>query len=139
MTENTRRRIELLLAPTVVFVAVVAGVMISPYFHLIPGMGRPCGLRQWTGYPCLACGGTRSVQALADGNILAALKFNPLVFLAICSVAIWFVMALFRAARMSATSPATQSRSRSKVRWWLAGLGLAGVVNWIYLVKYLPA
>lgn len=139
MTGITRRRIGFLLPPTVIFLAVVVGVLISPFSRLIPGMGRPCGLREWTGYPCLACGGTRCVRALAEGDVLAALKFNPMLFLAICAAGVWLVISLWRALRMSEKPQATGARVRSRTRWWLIGLAVVAVMNWWYLVNYLPA
>jgi hypothetical protein len=139
MSLITRRRFELLFPPTVIFLTVLGGIFVSPYSHLIPGMGRPCGLRELTGYPCLACGGTRSLQALAGGDVLAALKFNPLVFLAICAAGVWFVVSLWRAVQMSVEPSTFSRRPKSRLRWWLLGLAVVGVGNWLYLVKYLPA
>lgn len=139
MRPIVRRRVELLLAPTVIFFAVVGLVLISPYSHLIPGLKQTCGLREWTGYPCLACGGTRSVQALGSGKLLAALKFNPLVFLSVCAVAVWFVITLWRSLRMSEKRQPAGAIRKLRARWWLLGLVVLAAMNWWYLVKYLPA
>jgi hypothetical protein len=40
-----------------------------------------CIIKQATGIPCPSCGSTRSVEALLHGNVLEALKWNPLGFL----------------------------------------------------------
>lgn len=44
----------------------------------------PCVFHEWTGHDCLTCGMTRSLQALARGEWVAALRFHlmgPVVFL----------------------------------------------------------
>jgi len=149
MTFLTRCRFELLVPAGVTFVAVVAGVFLSPWIDRMPGLNQPCALRAVTGWPCLACGGTRSVQALASGNVVDAFKFNPLVFLAVCASAVWLVVSSWRAWHalplpVPVGAAAVQSdaalRSR-KLRWgwWLLWLAALAVANWIYLVKTLPA
>jgi hypothetical protein len=142
MNSFFKRQIEFLVPSTVTFVAVLGVVAFSSCLPLLPGFSKPCGLRVATGYPCLACGGTRSVQALASGDVIAAAKFNPLVFTGICVAGLWFAVSLWRAFSRNfpiARSEDTEKRRRRRVRWLLSGLGLAAILNWIYLVKYLPA
>src|SRR5947207_7453257 len=51
------------------------------------GMPWPrCLFLAITGYPCLTCGATRSAIQLFHGHFLAALKWNPLVFAALCGL-----------------------------------------------------
>jgi hypothetical protein len=50
-----------------------------------------CYFRQWTGLPCPTCGATRMARALLDGDIGAALAWNPLLFLVLAGVAVWAV------------------------------------------------
>ena len=37
-----------------------------------------CPLRRWTGVPCVACGTTRATLALVHGDVVAAIRWNPL-------------------------------------------------------------
>lgn len=41
----------------------------------------PCIFRELTGFPCLTCGGTRSLAALGQFHVAASFMFNPLVLL----------------------------------------------------------
>jgi hypothetical protein len=43
----------------------------------------PCFFRSLTGVPCPTCGGTRAALALAQGDVGAALRANPLVTVAL--------------------------------------------------------
>ena len=56
--------------------AVLAAIPFAP--KLAP-YAPACPLRALTGVPCLSCGGTRAVVALARGNPLEAFASNPLV------------------------------------------------------------
>ena len=59
----------------------------------------PCAVLRLTGYRCPGCGGTRMVEALLQGDILLALRYNPLLFfagLALMGALLWFVLRTFR-------------------------------------------
>jgi len=140
MTPGSRRRLEILTPALVTLIAVVGGVVASPMIGKIAWLSKPCSLRATTGLPCLACGGTRAVQALANGEWLVALKFNPLVVLGVVAAAIWMLTSIVRAWRWSPEVPGAKRGGISdRVRWALVALGVAVVANWIYLWKYLPA
>lgn len=55
----------------------------------------PCGFRARTGYPCLTCGMTRSVQAFSRGDWIEAFRMQPaagflgLVAVAAAAVGLW--------------------------------------------------
>lgn len=57
-------------------VVVLAAIPFAP--RLAP-FAPACPFRAWTGVPCLSCGGTRALVALAQGETLAAFASNPLV------------------------------------------------------------
>lgn len=65
---------------TIVFaglVAIVAGLLfIFDPTHL--GIFPPCPLYTLTGLWCPGCGSTRALHQLLHGNLMAALRFNPL-------------------------------------------------------------
>jgi hypothetical protein len=52
-----------------------------------------CPFRRITGIPCLTCGGTRALLALAHGDLYLALHWNPLVACAGLMSAAWLVYA----------------------------------------------
>ena len=68
--------------------------------RLIPFLSTPpCLLKYYTGLDCPSCGGTRAAFALFRFDILAALKFNPLMTIIYIVFAIWFVRFAFNAFR----------------------------------------
>lgn len=138
MSSAARRRLEILTPAGVTFAAVMIVVMASPLIDRFGWFSRPCSLREVTGLPCLACGGTRSVQALASGEVMEALRFNPLVFVGVCVAAVWLARALWRAWKWTPEDSGNGGYSFASVRWWLIGLGVAAIANWLYLWKYLP-
>jgi hypothetical protein len=76
------------------------------------------------GWPCPSCGTTRALAALAQFDLLSALRFNPLVIVTL-GVA---VLAPFL--ELSWTS-------FERGRGWLL-LGVAAGFNWVYLLFFLP-
>jgi len=101
------------------------------------GAGLPwprCVFHDLTGHPCLTCGGTRSGIAFFHGDLGAALRFNPLVFAALCAIAFFdlyaFAVLLTRAPRLRI---AEMSRVERGLARGLVIVLLAG--NWIYLLQ----
>jgi hypothetical protein len=93
-----------------------------------------CPLRAATGVPCPFCGGTRACAALAGLDFLEALRFNPLVALAVCGAGGLWVLALLR--REDRLPKLGDSLGRSRV--WKGLLALALLLNWLYLCLRLP-
>ena len=93
----------------------------------------PCTFRMITGVPCLTCGGTRSLTAVAHLDLAAAFLMNPLVALAGLAAAAYVVHAAGVWAlgwprwRPSVSSP----RARRLLR--IAVIG-AVLLNWTYLI-----
>ena len=82
-----------------------------------------CMLRHFTGIPCPLCGTTRACVSLLHGDVVSALKFNPLAVVAVFigPFVVWLMtwrrnwpIVLVRAAKFLA---------------WLAVL-----LNWTYLI-----
>jgi hypothetical protein len=48
-----------------------------------------CTWHELTGIPCVGCGGTRCVRYLLQGDWLAAVRINPLIFLTLGAVALY--------------------------------------------------
>src|SRR5262245_51015353 len=55
-----------------------------------------CPLRAMTGIPCPLCGMTRACVAIAHGDVIGALRFNPGVVLVVAAV----ILALARPATL---------------------------------------
>lgn len=97
----------------------------------------PCRLRAWTGQPCLGCGGTRCALSLAEGDVAAALFFNPIAALAFLALPAWLLVAIAEAATgREFVVPALQ-------RFWawrgkIPAIVAALVLQWIYLAWCLP-
>jgi len=63
-----------------------------------------CVFHDLTGLPCVTCGMTRSAIQFFHGNFVAALRWNPLVFVALSGLSIFdayaFVVLVARAPRL---------------------------------------
>jgi len=94
-----------------------------------------CAFHEFTGLPCVTCGMTRCAIQFFHGNFFAALKWNPLVFAALCGVLAFdlyaFVTLAMRAPRLR-ISFSTQ-RAKTFVR---VSVVLAFASNWIYLLSH---
>jgi hypothetical protein len=89
-----------------------------------------CGFREWTGIPCVACGGTRALLALTEGRWIEALAINPLAALAGIGAVVGGVLLLADARRGGSWFSWIQARApRRPLRLVLAAL----VLNWVYL------
>lgn len=90
-----------------------------------------CGLKRLTGVPCPFCGSTRCFQACSSFDFADALRWNPLTFLACCSIALWFaVWAADRLFQQRWLATVQRRLAVPALKPFLIGAGLA---NWIYL------
>lgn len=85
----------------------------------------PCALREMTGIPCPTCGTTRSLSALASGDLATAATSNPLALIVVALASTWTVLAIAR--RKLELTP----RDRRRLVWLVAGLTAA---NWLWLL-----
>ena len=131
-TASHRRRAAIWLG---VSISLIAGAwMISNVNLPVP----PCGLKTLTGVPCPFCGGTRSAAALAQFDVVAALRWNPMVTAGLLLAAGLSLFAMV----LPYDSPLRRGWRRlvrPAVRrfGWPVALGLAAA-NWIYLLVTLP-
>jgi Protein of unknown function (DUF2752) len=79
----------------VALAAVGLGWLAAPHLHALP-IG--CAFKAVTGWPCVTCGGTRAVVALAGGELLSATRANPLVTGTVLAITGWAPWALATAA-----------------------------------------
>ena len=71
------RRRDLLIWSGSVAMAACGAVLVLRVNPL--GILHPCPLRQLTGIPCPTCGGTAAFRALLSGNLVGAIRDNPMV------------------------------------------------------------
>ncbi|MCB1230625.1 MAG: DUF2752 domain-containing protein [Verrucomicrobiae bacterium] len=115
--------------------AIVAMLVVARFYDRLPIHAPACGLLTTTGVPCMACGGTRSMMALAHGRIIEALAFNPLIFLGVIAAFAWAGTSLI----LWRFFPNRPSRARRLPIWVIVtGLTALFLANWVYLYFYLP-
>ena len=94
-----------------------------------------CVFHEITGLPCVTCGMTRCGIQFFHARFLAALKWNPLVFMGLCSVIAFDLYASFvlvtRAPRLRIrfSTPAAKTFVRVSIVSALA-------LNWTYLLLH---
>lgn len=110
--------------------AAVAGILWLKVFELPTQKGLLC---KHTNLPCPLCGGTRSVSAVLELQILTAFQLNPLVGLAMAFGLLWFAYALCVLLFKLPSIRITNLRL-GEVRM-LGGLVLLLLIlNWVYLL-----
>jgi len=97
------------------------------------GMPRPrCFFRAFTGIPCPTCGSTRMFEELLSGNVVAALKLNPLMFVVGVGLVAWVTLSTLRLfLRVPSWRVILSARERGLVRI-LAVVAL--IVGWAYVI-----
>ena len=94
-----------------------------------------CVFHELTGLPCVTCGMTRCAIQFFHGHFLAAFKWNPLVFTALCGV---MAFDLYAFATLTTRAPRLRisfvtQRAKTFVR---VSVILALALNWIYLLSH---
>lgn len=117
--------------------AIFGAVLVSGgalgYLWLRLDLPRPaCQFRAWTGVPCPTCGMTRLAEALAGGDVLAAVAWNPLVFAGLTGVGLWAVASTVR---LALGHPGWSVSFDGRERAGLRALAVAALIlGWGYLV-----
>ncbi len=124
-----------LVAPVVVFIAIVGLLIGARTYESWPIKPRECNFKVLSGYPCISCGGTRSFMALSRGEFSTAFAFNPLAVISVFFVTAWLIFSLVRKPKEG--PPLTHKQQRRK-NWIIVSIvASALIINWIYLVLYL--
>lgn len=111
------------VAVVTIGIAAIAITGIGAKFCLETGFSWKCPALSVFGTPCPSCGSTRALAALAQLNLTAALRFNPLI-----------VVGVF-------TLPLLYFANAVPVQWKAYGwpvFGAAVFLNWTYLLLFLP-
>jgi hypothetical protein len=118
-----------LLFGLVLLATIGAAWLAAPYLDALP---RGCVFKLVTGWPCLTCGGTRAVVALASGEVSAALRFNPIVAAGAIGSVLWTPWALMSAAcRLPRLRVTLRPEHTARTR--VAAINLAAAC-WLFLV-----
>jgi len=108
-------------------VALHAANLASRFISMLPA----CPLYAHVGVPCPGCGATRSVMALARGEVLLAFEFNPLVALATWGVLSGAVVMLLAGLAGRRVPTRLADRHHVILRWGIIAL-LS--LNWLYVL-----
>lgn len=135
-TPRPARQLEWLIAP-LISAAALAGLLVAARFYdRLPVTPPPCAFREAFDIPCLGCGGTRAMRALAGGDLASSLRFNPAVPLALVAILVWVSLALFRYFRGTPRPPLDELNRRFRRNAVVVGSLL--VLDWIYLLLSPP-
>jgi len=132
---RSTRHPELLVAPGITLLAVLVLLGVAAAWEQLPIHPPECGFRQAFDIPCVGCGGTRSMRALADGKLLDALALNPAVVLGVATCGLWFGASVRRFRR--GDPPRTVEEQNRLIRVILPAIGLVLLADWLYLVLFL--
>jgi hypothetical protein len=94
-----------------------------------------CIFHEFTGLPCVACGATRSTIEFFRGHFLAALKWNPLVFLFLCGISAFDAYA-FAVVTTCAPRLRFVFRNQAEKQYGRAIVITTLTLNWVYLLSY---
>jgi len=119
-----------------IWLTVSLGSLAFAAIWLALGLPWPrCAFHDFTGLPCVTCGMTRSAIQFFHGNFLAALRWNPLVFVALCGLSIFdayaFVVLIAGAPRLRIAG--FSSAEKTFVRALIITLLAA---NWAFLLLH---
>jgi hypothetical protein len=94
-----------------------------------------CVFHDLTGLPCITCGMTRCGIQFFHGHLLAALKWNPLVFVALCSLT---AFDLYAFATLAARGPRLRICLDTQKAKTFVRIALISTLalNWIYLLLH---
>ncbi len=106
---------------------VVVGLLVTARFYEhLPVNLPPCSFKRATGIPCVACRGTRSLRALASGQVGQAVKYNPLAVVGCLISLLWLGGYVVR----RGSAPQWQMPAR-----WVMGITIFLLLgNWIFLI-----
>lgn len=94
-----------------------------------------CAFLSVTGLPCVTCGATRSAIAFLQGSFLEAMRWNPLVFVALCGLV---VFEIYAAIVLVARTPRLRIVDWSRAEKNMVRIAVICLLafNWIYLLTH---
>jgi len=113
--------------PILIFFAGLAGLLALQFFAT--GSMELCLFRKVLGFECPSCGVTRAFMAALDGDLISALKWNPLMFVVtILALENMILQLVFRR-----TIALEGTRRERRVVFF--GFLLLLLINWIYILN----
>src|SRR5437868_4948769 len=115
--------------------SVSLGGLVLAVAWLTLGLPWPiCWFHQLTGHPCATCGATRAAIAFLHGDLLGAMRWNPLAFGIYCGIAVFdayaFYVLISRSRRLRLSFSAPEKRL-------LRGTAMVVLLlNWAYLLLH---
>lgn len=110
-----------------------SSIVASMAWLALPLPWPSCPFLAITGLPCVTCGSTRSVIAFLHGDFLSALRWNPLAFVAFCTLLLFDLYAAIvligRTARLRIVDWTATEKNVTR----LIVVSLVAL-NWIYLL-----
>lgn len=119
-----------------IWLAVSLGSLALAAAWLTVGLPWPrCAFHEITGLPCITCGMTRCGIQFFHGHFLAALKWNPLVFTALCSLT---AFDLYAFATLAARGPRLRICFDTQTAKTFVRIAVVSalVLNWTYLLMH---
>lgn len=92
-----------------------------------------CSFKSLTGLPCAFCGGTRSLRALSHFEVAEAFWLNPFVLIAALGLFAWLVV--WAVLPRAVTDQWLETLKR---RSWGKWIVLLALLNWIFVIRFLP-
>ena len=90
-----------------------------------------CGLKQALDFPCLSCGSTRATISLLSGNLIQALRLQPLMMSIYAMIAVWGMASL---GTFIADRKLILEFNKREDLFFKASLITLPLLNWAYLI-----
>ncbi|MBI4911738.1 MAG: DUF2752 domain-containing protein [Acidobacteria bacterium] len=101
-------------------------LLLRPWSEQIAALLPSCAFHRWTGLPCLSCGLTRCLQALARGDLGGAFHWHPVGAALVLLSPVAAIWDLWRAIRGRPWPPLP-------AHWgWRAGVAAALALAWAF-------
>jgi hypothetical protein len=118
--------VHMVWGPMAVLFIMTAGFF-KNFAHNLP----VCIFHEITGFPCLSCGGTRSLVALSQFELISSFMFNPLVPLFVFGLIVFSLLFFAGAVTKRSVKINLSQRGKRLIRYSVFSLI---ALNWIFLI-----